>query len=268
VADYPKRKLKPDRLRSSTKTEIIYGIHPVHEALRAGKRKFHALFVDPKATSKRLVDLVDAVQNRHIPVERVPAIELNRLAGTLHHQGLAARVGAYGLAELGDILAEKEDRFGDPFLILLDNVLDPQNFGAVVRTGVCAGIDGIIIPKDRSVGPTPTVSKASAGALEHGQIVRVTNLVRTIRKLKDRGIWIYGLEPSAAASIYSANLTEPVGLIIGGEEKGMRPLVRKNCDHLVSIPHVGPVDSLNASVAAALAIYEVFRQRLSTRRPR
>jgi 23S rRNA (guanosine2251-2'-O)-methyltransferase len=246
------------------KSEIIYGIHPIHEALRAGKRKFHGLFVCQKAPSGRLSELIAAAESRRIPVEKVQAAELNRLAASEHHQGLAARVTPFAPIELDKLLALTQERAGDRFLIMLDGVTDPQNFGAVIRTAVAAGIDGIIIPRDRTAGPTPTVSKASAGALEHSRIVRVTNMSRTIHRLKDLGMWIYGLDPRAEVSIYSTDFRGPVGLVVGGEAKGMRPRVRQHCDQLVSIPLVAPVESLNASAAAALAIYEVFRQRHSS----
>ncbi len=146
-------------------------------------------------------------------------------------------------------------------LLLLDNVLDPQNLGAIIRTALSVGIDGIIIPKDRSAMPTPAVSKTSAGAIEHVCLIRVTNMVDTIKVLKQQGVWVVGLDKGADKTVYSSDLTGSVAIVIGGEEKGIRPLVKKNCDFLVSIPQIGQVNSLNASVAAAIAMYEAFRQR-------
>jgi 23S rRNA (guanosine2251-2'-O)-methyltransferase len=141
---------------------------------------------------------------------------------------------------------------------MLDHIVDPQNLGAVIRTALCVGVDGVILPKDRCASPTPAVSKASAGALEH---IRLTNMVQTIQHCKRAGIWIIGLQKEAAQSIYSGDLTESIAIVLGGEQKGIRPLVQMNCDFMVSIPQRGPVGSLNASAAAAVAMYEAFRQR-------
>ena len=148
----------------------------------------------------------------------------------------------------------------NPLLVLLDSVLDPQNLGAIIRTAVAVGVDAVVIPKNRSASPTPSVSKTSAGALEHLNLARVTNMVAAMKMLKTKGIWTFGLDRAADVSIYSADLAGPVAVVIGGEEKGIRPLVKKHCDFLMSIPQIGPVDSLNASVAGAIAMYEVFRQ--------
>ena len=144
---------------------------------------------------------------------------------------------------------------------MLDNIQDPRNLGAIIRTALCVGIQGVIVPKDRSAPPTPAVSKASAGALEHIRLARVTNLVQTIKHCKTSGLWIMGLHKDAAQSIYAADMSGSIVLVIGGEQKGIRRLVKKNCDFLVSIPQQGEFNSLNASVAAAVAMYEAFRQR-------
>jgi len=158
-------------------------------------------------------------------------------------------------------LAAAKAKGGPHFLILLDSVLDPQNLGAILRSALCAGIDGVIMPKDRSAPITPAVSKASAGALEHIYLSRVTNLVQTIKQCKNSGIWVMGLDKDADQSIYDGDMTGSIAIVLGGEQKGIRPLVKKNCDFLVSIPQLGAVDSLNASVAAAVTMYEALRQR-------
>ena len=149
-----------------------------------------------------------------------------------------------------------------PWLLLLDQIVDPQNFGAIVRSAHCAGMHGVIVPKDHSAPPSAAVSKASAGALEHIRLAEVTNLVATIGELKAKGLWIAGADRWGAQSIYETDLKGPLAIVIGGEEKGLRPLVKKNCDFCISIPQVGPVGSLNASAAAAVIIYEAFRQRM------
>jgi 23S rRNA (guanosine2251-2'-O)-methyltransferase len=243
--------------------EIIYGIHPVQEALGAARRQFKTLFITAGSTSKRRLELQEQAQKRSISVKKVTPSELGHLAGTDHHQGVAARVTTYATVGLDDIFNDGRQSHERLFILMLDHILDPQNVGAIIRTALGVGIDAIIIPKDRAVGPTPTVSKASAGALEHIRMVRVTNMVRTIEQLKSRGLWIYGLDPLAPATLYSVRFTGPMALVIGGEEKGIRPLVKKSCDQLLSIPLLGRVDSLNASVAAAVSLYEVFRQRMS-----
>jgi len=150
---------------------------------------------------------------------------------------------------------------GHLFLLLLDNIVDPQNLGALIRTALCSGVNGIIIPNDRSAMPTPSVSKASAGALEHIKMACVTNLVNAVKELKGNGVWIAGLDRSSKQVLYDSDLTGHLGIIVGGEDKGVRPLVAKNCDFLISIPQTGPVNSLNASVAGAVVMYEALRQR-------
>jgi 23S rRNA (guanosine2251-2'-O)-methyltransferase len=148
-----------------------------------------------------------------------------------------------------------------PIVLLLDSVLDPHNMGALIRTACCVGASAVVVPRNRSAGPTPTVSKTSAGALEHVAFFQVTNLTKAIQRLKAIGLWIVGMQANAAQSIYQADLTGPMAVVIGGEQKGMRPLIRQSCDFLVSIPQTGPIDSLNASVAGAIVMYEIFRQR-------
>jgi len=160
------------------------------------------------------------------------------------------------VADLAD-LPEKPDLF----LLLADSISDTHNLGALIRTALCAGVDGVIIPKDRAAAPLPSVSRASAGALEHMPVVQVTNLVNTIAELKEKGMWIAGMAADADQSLFESNLTGPLALVIGGEEKGIRPLVRKHCDFLIRIPQEGQIDSLNASVAGAVVMYEAYRQR-------
>ena len=149
----------------------------------------------------------------------------------------------------------------DPFLLLLDNIMDPNNLGALIRTALCVGVNGVIIPKDRSAQPTPTVSKVSAGALEHISLSRVTNMANTIKMLKENGLWIAGMDKISTESIFTCDMKAFSAIVIGGEEKGIRPLVKKQCDMLLSIPQTGPLDSLNASAAGAVVMYEAFRQR-------
>ncbi len=238
------------------RTEVLYGVHPVTETLKAGRRKVVEILMARGRPAPRLAEAVEAAKERTVPVREVTAEQLASMTGSPGHQGVAAKVGPYPLVELPDLLAGEA-----PFLLALDGVVDPQNLGALVRSGVCVGVDGVIIPKDRAAPPTPAASRASAGAMEHVRMARVTNLAAALRELKDRGVWIGGLARAEAISLYDADLTGPLALVVGGEEKGLRPLVRSHCDFGLAIPQVGPVDSLNASVAGAVALYEAYRQR-------
>jgi 23S rRNA (guanosine2251-2'-O)-methyltransferase len=153
-----------------------------------------------------------------------------------------------------------------PWLLILDGVVDPQNLGALMRTAVCAGMGAVVLPKDRSARPGPAVSRASAGALEHARLAVVTNIVATIQALKPLGLWIVGLDKDDGQPLFASDLSGPLAIVVGAEGKGIRPLVRRHCDFLVAVPQVGPIDSINASVAGAVVIYESWRQRHSTRR--
>ncbi len=240
------------------KIEILYGVHPVLEAIRASHRVFEEIYVSPKE-SKRLAEIEALAQKAGIRVKKVSSSELQSIAKTGMHQGVAARTGPYLFAELDQLLTSGES--GRMFFLLLDHVVDPQNLGALIRTALCVGVDAMIIPRDRCAGPTPAVSKSSAGALEHIRLCRATNLTSVVHKLKAHGVWITGLERGAGHSVFDADLTGAIGIVIGGEDQGIRPLVKKNCDVLVSIPQASRFNSLNASAAGAVAMYEAFRQR-------
>jgi 23S rRNA (guanosine2251-2'-O)-methyltransferase len=244
------------------RTEILYGFHPVHEALAAERRSIEKIYVHLNRPGGRLEQIVQAAESRRHTIEYVQAPQLNAVVGNRQHQGVAAVVTPYPFTAVDVILDRAAARPGSHFLLLLDGILDPHNLGALIRTALAVGIQGVVIPKDRSAAPTPAVSKASAGALEHMLIGQVVNLARTVGFLKAQGMWIIGLDPTAASSIFETDLTGAQALVIGGEQKGIRPLIRKNCDMLVRIPQVGRVGSLNASVAGAVVMYEAFRQRM------
>jgi 23S rRNA (guanosine2251-2'-O)-methyltransferase len=248
------------------KTEILYGFHPVHEALRANRRALHALLIRRERQDARMTALRNLAGRRGVAIQTVDEQQLTEMAGQDGHQGVCARVGPLPYCDLFDIMGTGDSREAPPFVVLLDALQDPHNLGAVIRTAYCAGVDGIVIPQDRSATARPSVSKASAGALEHMPIARVPNLVNAMQALKKSGLWIVGLEGTADQSLFACDLKIPLGLIIGGEEKGLRPLVKRHCDFLIAIPHARAFNSLNASVAAALAIFEVYRQRAQTGR--
>ena len=244
------------------KSELLYGIHPVFEALVAGRRRVYEIYLDKEKNRGRLAQIESMAEARGVLKKSIAPGDFKALTGTIGHQGAAAVVSPYPQVTVHDILQTVQGEDRKHFLLMLDSIQDPQNLGAIIRTALCVGIHGVIVPKDRSVSPTPAVSKASAGALEHIRLVRVTNLVQTIKHCKTSGLWVMGLQKDAAQSIYAADLRGPIALVLGGEQKGIRRLVKKNCDFLVSIPQQGALNSLNASVAAAVAMYEAFRQRI------
>lgn len=240
------------------KTEILFGIHPVLEGLRAGRRRFSTLYLSQTRSGERSETLEAAAESRGVPVRRISPEKLRALAGSEFHQGVAAEAGPYPSVPVSDLTD-----ISDPFLLIIDSVVDPHNLGALIRTALCVGASGVILPKDRAATPTPVVSKASAGALEHIRLSLATNLARTLENLKKKGIWISGMDVTGSRSIFESDLTGPTAIVIGGEEKGIRPLVKRQCDYLITIPQKGPVNSLNASVAGAVVMYEAFRQRLA-----
>jgi 23S rRNA (guanosine2251-2'-O)-methyltransferase len=243
------------------KPEVLYGLHPVMEALRARRRSIHSLCLGQELSGNRKEPLTALARSRGIPVEIHPMDRIQAISRTQHHQGVCARVGALPLTQVEAIVQAPATEKAPPFFLVIDSVLDPHNLGALIRSALAVGIHGVIIPKDRSAPPTPAVSKASAGALEHVRLARVTNLSRTLDIFKKSGIWIFGLDAGAGQSLYGMDLRGPAALVVGGEEKGIRPLVKQHCDMLVAIPQQGPLDSLNASVAGAVAMYEIMRQR-------
>lgn len=223
---------------------------------------------DRRHPGPRLEPLKSVAEKRKIPVKEVSSGQLTRLTASDHHQGVALRVSPYPYSGLDDILSMSGKAADAAFLVLLDSVVDPHNLGAILRTALCAGVDGIVIPKDRSAAASADVSRISAGALEHIRLARVTNLVRTVEHLKQKGLWIVGLSAGEKEDFFSLDLSMPLALVVGGEQRGLRPLLSRHCDFLAAIPMAGPLDSLNASVAAAVAFYEVRRQRAGSGKER
>jgi 23S rRNA (guanosine2251-2'-O)-methyltransferase len=243
------------------KTEILYGYHAVYEALRAGRRTFHEIYIGKQKSNQRIERIWLTANRKKLPIKELNLARLQAITGNPSHQGIAASVTPYPFADVDDILKSVSPDGRAPFLLILDHIVDPHNLGALIRTALCAGADGVIIPKDRSAYPSPAVCKISSGALEHMCVAQVNNIVGCVKALKERDVWILGLDPKAPQSIYAAPLKGALGLVIGGEEKGLRPLVKKNCDFLISIPQRAMLGSLNASVAGGIAMYEAYRQR-------
>lgn len=240
--------------------EILFGIHPVLEAMKAGRRKISEIYLAKEKNSQRLENIVSFAESLNIPIKRLATQQLTSLTASSSHQGLAAKAQSYPIADINEIFSMIESQKTCP-LLLLDSIEDTQNLGALIRSALCAGISGIIIPKDRAAAPTPAVSKASAGALESVLLVQVTNMVSTIQELKERGLWIMGMDGSAKTSLFDTDLSGALGIVIGSETSGIRPLVKRHCDMLISIPQAGNFNSLNASAAGAVVMYEAFRQR-------
>lgn len=244
---------------SSRDQTVIYGVHPVEETLRAGRRDVRELYVSREPGEGPLsADLIDCLQ---IPVSRVAASDLSSISGSSHHQGVAARVGPYPYWDFEDLLEASCSAQGP--LLLMDGVQDPSNLGSIIRSAECLGAAGLVIPRDRSVGVTPSVEKVAAGASAHLAVARVVNLVRAMDQLKEAGFWIYGADGAARRVCFDVDLTGRVALVLGSEGQGIRRLVRERCDLTISIPMAGRIGSLNVAQTAAILLAESFRGRIS-----
>ena len=250
-------------MSKETKIEIksltIEGRNAVLEAFRSGK-PVDKLFVLDGCQDGPVRTIVREAKKHDTILNFVSKERLDQLSETGKHQGVIAHAAAYEYSEIEDMFALAEKRGEDPFFILLDNIEDPHNLGAIIRTANLAGAHGVIIPKRRAVGLTATVAKTSAGALNYTPVAKVTNLAKTMEELKERGLWFVCAD-MGGESMYRMNLTGPIGLVIGNEGEGVSRLVKEKCDFVASIPMKGDVDSLNASVAAGVLAYEIVRQR-------
>lgn len=245
-------------------TNQLYGVAPVLEALRSGQRAIETITIAEGARNNRLGELMALARARGIPVRHAPRAALDRATGNANHQGVIAKGAAARYAEAEELLSKIASPSGaanQPLLVVLDGVEDPRNFGAVLRTAECAGVQGVFITERRAVGLTETVAKAAAGALEHLPVARVANLTRLIDELKERNIWCVGTSADAATEYSAWDWTVPTAVFFGGEGSGLHRLVRERCDALVSIPVRGKIESLNVSVAAGIVLYEAIRQR-------
>ena len=241
-------------------SEQIEGRTAVLEAFRSG-RCVDKLFILDGCQDGPVRTIAREARKKDTIINYVSKERLDQISETRAHQGVIAQVAAYEYSTVEEILEKAEEKGEPPFLVLLDNVEDPHNLGAIIRTANLAGAHGVIIPKRRSVGLTSTVAKTSAGALNYTPVAKVTNLVRTIEELKEKGIWFVCAD-MGGESMYRLNLTGPIGMIVGNEGEGVSRLVREACDFTASIPMKGDIDSLNASVAAGVLAYEIVRQRL------
>ena len=239
--------------------DLIMGRNTVLEALRS-ERDIHKIWVAEGATKGQIQQVIAVAKENKVMIQVVPKKKLDQMVEG-NHQGVIAQVAAYQYAELDDIFRKAEKKQEDPFILLLDELEDPHNLGSILRTADASGVHGIIIPKRRSVGLTATVAKSSTGAIEHVPVVRVTNLSRTIEELKERGVWIAGTDAKGSQDYRRMDGSMPLGIVIGSEGRGMSRIIKEKCDFLFHLPMVGHVTSLNASVAASLLMYEVYRKR-------
>ncbi|ADC49749.1 tRNA/rRNA methyltransferase [Alkalihalophilus pseudofirmus OF4] len=242
------------------KQEFILGKNPVIEALRAG-HAINKIWIAEGSNKGQMTKVVQLAKEQGVLIQNAPKKKLEQLVDSSNHQGVVASIAAYEYAEMDDLFALAEKRGEEPFFLILDEIEDPHNLGSIMRTADAAGAHGIIIPKRRAVGLTQTVAKASTGAIEYIPVVRVTNIARTMDDLKKRGLWFAGTDAKGSADYRQASFDMPIGLVIGSEGKGISRLIKEKCDFLIQIPMVGQVTSLNASVAASLLMYEVYRRR-------
>jgi 23S rRNA (guanosine2251-2'-O)-methyltransferase len=242
----------------------VYGVNPVRELLRAGAAGLAELWIAQGPERGRLSEIVRLARERGAKVREAPRERLERLAGSDHHQGVVAVVADYQYRDLDDVLAAARATADAPLVVVLDGIEDPQNLGAIVRSAHALGAHGVVIPKDRAAGVTAAAAKASAGAIEHVAVARVTNLAHSLEALKAAGLWTLAAAADAAQDAAAVDLTAPTALVIGAEGSGVRPLVRRTCDHIVRIPMKGRLGSLNAAASAAILLYEVARQRIAS----
>jgi len=245
----------------------LTGIHAVKEALEAG-RPIDRIAIAKGRQDTRVEEIVQLARKQGVPVRFEERGQLDRLANSKDHQGVVALAAARAAADLEDILANANaaalGQLG--LIVLLDGVEDPHNLGAIIRTALAAGAHGVVIPERRAAGLTDTVARASAGALAHLPVAKVTNLVRTMEELKEAGYWLVGLDEQGEKNYTEVDYTSPVGIVLGSEGQGLHELTRKRCDFVVSLPTTGPVKSLNVSVAAGVVLFEALRQRRSSSR--
>jgi 23S rRNA (guanosine2251-2'-O)-methyltransferase len=241
---------------------VVYGMNPVRELLRARTEGVSELWLaEGQAEGRRFAELSQLARSAGAKVREAPRQKLDRVAGTDAHQGVVATVADFQYRDLEDLLELVQASDRPALLLILDGIEDPQNLGAIIRSAHALGAHGVVIPRDRAAGITPAVDKASAGAVEHCPVARVTNLVQSIERLKEAGIWTVATAADGDRPVSDVDLAGPIALVIGGEGQGIRPLVRRTCDYTAYVPMLGHVGSLNASAAAAIVLYEGARQR-------
>ncbi|HOQ07166.1 MAG TPA: 23S rRNA (guanosine(2251)-2'-O)-methyltransferase RlmB [Clostridiales bacterium] len=251
---------KVRELQSGENLDKLEGRNPVLEALRSG-RSINRILVSKGEKEGSIKHIIALAKQKHIVIQEIDRTRLDAMSETKSHQGIIALAAAKDYVSVDDILKAAADSGRPPFIVILDEITDPNNLGSILRTSNAAGVHGVIIPKRRAIGLTSAVSKASAGAIEYVPVARVTNLVQTIEYLKKQNIWVVGTDASAERPYFDHDLTGGIALVIGSEGEGMSRLVREACDFTVNIPMAGEISSLNAAVAGAIVMYEIVRQR-------
>jgi 23S rRNA (guanosine2251-2'-O)-methyltransferase len=242
-------------------SQIIYGIHPLIEALESSHLQLQEILIGTQKPHPPIQSILDLANKRHVPVVFTTKETVEQMAHGGLHQNVVGILKEIPYVDIGEILSHWKNEGKKALLLILDGIQDPQNFGSLIRTALGCGVQGLIIPKDRAVGITPTVVKTSAGAVAHLPIARVVNIAATIDALKKEGVWVYGATGEAKDLIYHLDLNIDLAIVIGAEGKGIRPLVKKRCDRLFSIPMKGHLSSFNASVSGGIILYEAMRQR-------
>jgi 23S rRNA (guanosine2251-2'-O)-methyltransferase len=241
--------------------EIIYGINPIKVLLRQQQTGLEKVIIASGRGGSALTEIIEAARQKKIPLEFQNRQYLDELAGNSDHQGVVGLRQSFVYSDLDDLLMNRSGLFSFDLILILDSIMDPQNLGAIIRTSYCLGANGVIIPADRAASVTATVIKASAGSAEQLPIARVTNLSQTIDYLKEREFWVFGADAHEGGNLKEMDFNCNVALVLGGEAKGIRPLVKKKCDFLLSVALPRSFDSLNVSVAAGIIQYEIFNQR-------
>lgn len=243
----------------SENNEFIIGRHPAVMALKSDQ-EINKVFIQSGLKSDAISQIIKLAKEKRLVISNVPKTKLDQMSDHQNHQGVALAVAAYHYATIDDLFENAAKHDEDPFFLILDELEDPHNLGSIIRTADAAGVHGIIIPRRRAVGLTSVVAKTSTGAIEHVPVARVTNLVQTVQELKDQGVWLFGTDMKGT-DYRRWNAKGAVALVIGNEGKGISSLLKKNCDEMLTIPMIGHVQSLNASVAASLLIYQGFNSR-------
>jgi 23S rRNA (guanosine2251-2'-O)-methyltransferase len=262
MRDRPPRSSEPRERSERTEQRYVYGVNPVLEALRVRSDEVERLYItEGQLGSRAAAEILSRARDAGIRVERVVRERLATLADGGVHQGVVAELRGFQYAELADVLAAAQKSGRPALIVVLDGIQDPHNLGAIIRSAHALGAHGVVIGKDRAVQVTGGVAKASAGAVEHCPIARVVNISRALEELKEAGVWVAAADPHATEPLWRARLDGPLALVVGAEGAGVREGVLKHCDFRLRIPMVGQVGSLNASVSAAILLYEVARQR-------
>ena len=249
------------RKNSLDESDVVHGAHAVAAVLRHKPERVIELWINKKRTDSRVDEILEIAHVRNIPVHYIDRAEMDERLPDANHQGIAAVCRSIAAGNENDLQKILDGLDEPPFLLILDGVTDPHNLGACLRSADAAGVHAVIAPKDRAASLTPVARKAASGAAETMPFIMVTNLARTMRKLKKDGIWLMGLSGDATSELYSADLKGPLAMVLGAEGKGMRRLTSEECDYLVKIPMLGSVESLNVSVAAGVCLFDAVRQR-------